>query len=100
MKAAATRMLWVRMDAATGHHVSCLSGNTKNGREIKGARQLTEYAAQSKWGVVHAAGGVPAISRAKLDAVGIFRSEETLITSLERENCPELVASGRGFDIG
>lgn len=62
-------------------------------REIRGARKLTEYAVQSKWGVVYATGGVRGVSRAKLEAVGIPYSEETLITSSEYENRTELVAS-------
>jgi beta-phosphoglucomutase-like phosphatase (HAD superfamily) len=62
-------------------------------REIKGARKLTEHTAQSKWGVLYATGGMRGVSRAKLEAVGIPYSEETLITSSEYENRTELVAS-------
>ena len=43
--------------------------------------------------MVYATGGVRGVSRAKLDAVGISCSEETLITSSEHENRTELVAS-------
>ncbi|HTH76145.1 MAG TPA: HAD family hydrolase [Trinickia sp.] len=61
--------------------------------EVSGARALVLAAAQSRWGVVFATGGIRSVSRRKLRAVGIDFAEEVLITSSEHASRRNLVAA-------
>lgn len=60
-------------------------------REVPGARALVLAAAQTRWGVVFATGGIRAASQRKLRAVGIDFAEELLITSSEYASRRKLV---------
>ncbi len=60
-------------------------------REVPGARALVLAAAQTRWGVVFATGGIRSVSQRKLRAVGIDFAEETLLTSSEHASRRNLV---------
>lgn len=60
-------------------------------REVPGARALVFAAAQTRWGVVFATGGIRSVSQRKLRAVEIDFSEEVLISSSEHASRRNLV---------
>lgn len=60
-------------------------------REVPGARALVLAAAQTRWGVVFATGGIRSVSRRKLRAVKIDFAEEVLISSSEHASRRNLV---------
>lgn len=60
-------------------------------REVPGARALVLAAAQARWGVMFATGGIRSVSRRKLRAVGIGFAEEMLVTSSEFASRRDLV---------
>jgi len=59
--------------------------------EVPGARALVLAAAQTRWGVVFATGGIRSVSQRKLRAVEIDFSEELLISSSEHASRRSLV---------